>query len=130
MTASEESVPARTSNGTGGDKRKQSTGAEGVEELLTVVNKPMLVRKKTDEELAEVRQQMQQEIKYYRHLLKKMERCTIHPNGRFVQRWDLVTITCLLFTAFVTPYEVGFLQSGMGPGLLPLWCINRAVDSV
>ena len=28
------------------------------------------------------------------------------PESKYIQRWDLVTLGALIFTAFVTPYEV------------------------
>ena len=33
-------------------------------------------------------------------------RFLLMPDSRYMQRWDLVTMVALLFTAFVTPYEV------------------------
>ena len=38
------------------------------------------------------------------------------PDSKYVQRWDLVTMLALLFTAFVTPYEVALLESPELPG--------------
>ena len=41
----------------------------------------------------------------YRKRVKQLERMTIHPNSRFIGRWDMVTIVALIYTASVTPFE-------------------------
>ena len=43
-----------------------------------------------------------------------------------MQRWDLLTLLCLLFTALVTPVEVAFLTTKLNA----LFIINRVVDAV
>ncbi len=43
-----------------------------------------------------------------------------------LQRWDLLTLLCLLFTALVTPVEVAFLTTNLNA----LFIINRVVDAV
>ena len=43
-----------------------------------------------------------------------------------LQRWDLLTLLCLLFTALVTPVEVAFLTTNLSA----LFIINRVVDAV
>lgn len=68
-----------------------------------------------------------------RKQLKAMERCVIKPQGKFIQLWDKVTTCALVFTAFVTPWEVGLLPSGFWEPQsisIPLFTINRIVDSV
>jgi len=52
-------------------------------------------------------------------------------NSRYVPYWDLVMLTALLFTAFVTPYEIVFLPSVkvLSEGPNGLWVINRIVDA-
>ena len=50
--------------------------------------------------------------------------------GRSVMaKWDLLTSCALVFTAFATPYEVGFLEAPTS-GSDPLFVINRLVDLV
>ena len=55
-----------------------------------------------------------------------MYRCTIMPNGKFAQRWDVIIVLMLFFIATVTPFEVGFLSMKVDP----LFYINRVVDAV
>ncbi|KAH8092000.1 voltage-gated potassium channel [Aureococcus anophagefferens] len=53
------------------------------------------------------------------------------PNGSYMARWDLVTTFFLLFTAIVTPVEVGFTrQLGGDPEQWAIWWLNRLVDVV
>jgi len=62
----------------------------------------------------------------YRQQIQKMERFIISPNAKFMQRWDVVVILSLLFTATVTPFEIGFLE----PSLNALFFVNRCIDSI
>ncbi|KAK3283702.1 hypothetical protein CYMTET_8615 [Cymbomonas tetramitiformis] len=48
----------------------------------------------------------------------------INPKCSFMSYWDLNTTVLLVFTAIVTPFEVGFLETNIGP----LFVINRYVD--
>ena len=52
----------------------------------------------------------------------------LHPYGWFMLRWDFVTTVALLFTAIVTPFEVGFMDSPETPDTL--FVLNRIVDVV
>ena len=84
-------------------------------------------------EREEQRLKFQRQAAVIRGQLKSMERCVVSPQGKFIQRWDKVTATALIFTAFVTPWEVGLLPSGFWePTYLsyPLFSINRVVDSI
>ena len=51
--------------------------------------------------------------------------CIISPKSKFSQRWDLLMIILLLYTAVVTPFEVAFLSETVPEGL---FAINRLVD--
>ena len=55
--------------------------------------------------------------------------CIIHPHNPFMGYWDGITGVALIFTAFVTPFEVGFLPP---PKSLtdPLFIINRLLDVI
>ena len=53
----------------------------------------------------------------------------LNPEAKGMGTWDAVTTTALIFTAVVTPVEVGFLPAPTS-ALDPLFCINRVVDSV
>ena len=52
----------------------------------------------------------------------------LHFQSAFLQRWDVVTMICLLFTALVTPVEVAFLTTK--PEINALFIVNRVVDVV
>lgn len=48
-----------------------------------------------------------------------------------INYWDGVTMLALVFTAFVTPYEVGFIEIPPAERLeSPLFWVNRAVDVI
>merc|ERR1719453_2587672 len=53
----------------------------------------------------------------------------INPDSRFIAAWDLLTSLCLIFTAVVTPWEVGF---GEAPTSYtdPMYVINRCIDGI
>jgi hypothetical protein len=55
------------------------------------------------------------------HSLKIHDR----PGNPYLERWDIVILLCLFFTATFTPYEVAFLPSGKIDGIF--W-LNRFVD--
>ena len=54
----------------------------------------------------------------------------LDPSGPYMRRWDLVTTFCLVFTAIVTPVEVGFVVQARPNPRTPLFWINRAIDCV
>jgi hypothetical protein len=43
-------------------------------------------------------------------------------------KWDVTVLLSLLFTAIVSPVEVGFLDEGKF--ITPLWIVNRVVDLI
>ena len=55
----------------------------------------------------------------------QQRKCVINPNGDFCKNWDLLMVALLIFTAIVTPFEVGFLT----PKFDGLYVVNRFVDS-
>ncbi len=55
----------------------------------------------------------------------QQRKCVINPNGEFCKNWDLLMVALLIFTAIVTPFEVGFLT----PKFDGLYVVNRFVDS-
>ena len=68
-----------------------------------------------------------------RAILKNLHRYTINPNGRFVRYWDFATLAALLFTIFITPWEVSFLPplQNDGPYARPITFVtNRVVDAI
>jgi hypothetical protein len=50
----------------------------------------------------------------------------IDPNSIFMRRWDIIMALCLVFVAFVTPFEVAFLESK--PRMDLLFYLNRILD--
>ena len=53
----------------------------------------------------------------------------LRPTSRFVTRWDLITASALIWTAFVTPFEVAFLEvSGLAQA--PRHCHARPPHNV
>ena len=63
-----------------------------------------------------------------REQLRTQDFGVLNPNGKWMRRYDGVTFFGLLFTALVTPVEVGFLD--VECCLDPLFWINRVVDGI
>lgn len=53
-----------------------------------------------------------------------MKNLTINPNSDYMKCWDMVVVSCLIFTAFATPVEIAFLK----PEYDFLYYLNRLVD--
>jgi len=67
------------------------------------------------------------------HVASQQKRCwIIDPRtNRFIQYWDAISMVALVFTAFITPYEVGFLEpppDRWQSTPFSLFWVNRAVD--
>ena len=64
------------------------------------------------------------DVDQLRQRLRETYRGLLLPRGLFVQTWDMVTGICLLYTLFVTTYEVGLdlptTFDGARPGRSPL----------
>jgi hypothetical protein len=64
--------------------------------------------------------------------LHRLNRGLLKPKGTFVQTWDMVTASGLLFTLFVTPFEVGMdlptSVSHSGPATL--FVLNQIVTLI
>ena len=60
---------------------------------------------------ADHRQEINQMIKAFQERTKEPP-FLIMPESSYMGRWDLVTLSALVFTMFVTPYEVALLPSG------------------
>ena len=62
-----------------------------------------------------------------------MHRFILDPNSRFIRRWDFVTLTALMITIFITPWEVSFLPQTSTEDWKsrPItFVVNRCVDTV
>lgn len=70
--------------------------------------------------------------------IQRMGKGLVNPRSKFMQYWDFVTLSALLFTATVTPYEVCLLWDDATfnelwttkPGLGTLFVINWIVNIV
>ena len=76
-----------------------------------------------------------EEVERLRARLKASEASVIKPNSKFIQKWDLVTLFALIFTAVVTPVEVAFCgtEDTVDTNEVvrsPLFIINRLIDVV
>ena len=70
------------------------------------------------------------DVEATRKRLRDLNRRTIDPRSQFVRIWDGVTVIALIFTAFVTPFEVGFFEKG-GIEEAPItFVLNRIIDSI
>ena len=58
--------------------------------------------------------------------LTKVPKFLILPESKYMQRWDVVTIIALLFTAVVTPFEVALLKTNYDG----LFFLNRVIDAI
>ena len=58
--------------------------------------------------------------------MKKEMRFLVNPNSKWMQYWDLVTLSALLFTLTITPYEVALLPTTIDPLLF----INQAINVI
>ena len=58
----------------------------------------------------------------------------ILPDSVYIGRWDMVTLAALLFTAFVTPYEVALLNTEALYADISTWdllfTVNRFIDFI
>mmetsp|Transcript_19855 Transcript_19855/g.41446 ORF Transcript_19855/g.41446 Transcript_19855/m.41446 type:complete len:805 (+) Transcript_19855:127-2541(+) len=72
-------------------------------------------------------------VKYFEERTRE-PRFLILPESPYMQRWDLITLGALLFTAFVTPYEVALLDSEVDYFDLSTWdelfSVNRVIDLI
>jgi hypothetical protein len=72
-----------------------------------------------------------EEVRKNRVRIRKMSRSIIHPHSRFLRIWDVVTMLALVFTAFITPFEVGFFDSSIDPYQGPVnFTLNRLIDTI
>ena len=53
------------------------------------------------------RERFKQDVERLNERLREQGRGLINPHGTFVQYWDMISTAALLYTMFVTPFEVG-----------------------
>ena len=80
-----------------------------------------VARSKEDQE------KFRQQTEDIRRRLRSMERRTINPQSKFMRYWDQIVVLALLFTAFVTPFEVAFAGEYIG---IVNFTANRIVDAI
>lgn len=78
-----------------------------------------------EEKQMQLRQEILETKMYYAKKVK-VPWCLLMPDSRMMQRWDMVTLIALLFTAVVTPYEVALLETQIDG----LFFINRLIDVI
>ena len=80
------------------------------------------------------KEQFKLEVVRTRKRIHALSRRTIDPRSRFVRVWDSITVCALLFTTFVTPFEVSFFVEVLGDGTYvhaPInFTCNRIVDAI
>ena len=69
------------------------------------------------------------DVEKIRKRIQTIDRRVINPRSLFIRVWDLITVAALLFTAFVTPFEVAFFGSGVYSGPIN-FTLNRLVDLI
>ena len=80
----------------------------------------------TDEEKKEkTEQEVTGMIEHFTQLTK-VPMILILPESKYMQRWDVITILALLFTAVATPFEVALLKTELDG----LFYLNRTIDAI
>ena len=86
----------------------------------------------SSQQLEENRKIMEEESTRLREHIRRRRKWTLDPHSWTVSRWDAATTVALLFTAIVTPFEVGVLHAlPLEESLTdPLFWLNRVVDII
>lgn len=71
---------------------------------------------------------LKRDVRRVRKKIRVSNRCLLDPKGRILQWNDALTMIALLYTVFITPYEIGFLTQSTQPLVLD-FC-NYAVTLV
>merc|ERR1719230_1588225 len=88
-----------------------------VDPLLSNERKPRKQHSKAD---------FMETLEMYKSLLRENP-LVVDPNCKYMQKWDMVTFSALIFTAIVTPAEVAFTETTWKSGL---FMVNRVVDII
>ena len=73
------------------------------------------------------RQRFQLDVAQLRQRIKEARRGLLNPRSQYIQTWDLVAAMALLYTAFVTPFEVGL---GLPTVVDSLFVVNQVINLV
>jgi len=81
----------------------------------------------------QITKEVQAMVKYYEDRTRE-PRLLLLPESSYMGSWDMVTLSALMFTAFVTPFEVALLSTDSLYGQISTWDLlftaNRLVDLV
>ena len=69
------------------------------------------------------------DVKDVRKRIQAVSHSTLDPRSKFIKRWDLITLSALTYTAFVTPFEVAFFEPSLFSGNFNFF-FNRMVDLI
>ena len=110
---------------------KERATAEGFQQtfqLQSALNRQKTTRAERQQMLDDIQAQAAR----YREQIRRTNRMTLSPHSRYMQRWDVITTVALLFTATVTPFEVGIMEPSTLSQMAvdPLAWINRVVDCI
>jgi hypothetical protein len=59
--------------------------------------------------------------------LNRMKAGLLDPTGKFMEKWDLVIIFVMLYTSFITPWELAFVRT---PSTDALFICNQFVNGI
>ena len=77
--------------------------------------------------MKERRALFQEDVKQLRARMKKSRRGFLNPRASYIQWWDLTTAMALLYTCFVTPFEVGIVtKADVGT----LFFVNQFINAI
>jgi hypothetical protein len=96
---------------------------------FTIISNDAAEKLEAQARLNTIRRDSQLAVEGFTRQLNKIEsenRVLIHPTGQFATRWDVVLILSMLFTCFVTPYEIALLATNWDM----LFVCNRVVDII
>lgn len=81
----------------------------------------------TNQAETHLKQEFASDVLRLRNKFKQETRGLLNPRSAGMQYWDLTTGLCLVFTAFVTPFEVGV---GIKTEIGALFIVNQVVNSI
>ena len=70
-------------------------------------------------------EEVEEQIRHFEKVIK-VPWFLLMPDSKYMQKWDIVTMFALVFTALVTPYEVALLTTKIDG----LFFVNRGIDII
>ena len=124
-------------------EKKTLQASQEKERIKALTRRALAMKQRTDEAKQRRNLQLQMHLEKRRAMRAAALRAVEHPRPWYAPSatfkhkylptlypgWDMLTMVALVFTALVTPFEIGFLP----PNVVeqtdhPLWCINRVID--